>query len=414
MATKFQLRIGWLFDGKGGPGQKDVVLTIDKGRFAAIRPSAQSLMEESEYLDLSAFMVLPPLMDSHVHLCMSGTVDAKVRNDQLSADYEALQPFIARHLHHFFSHGVLVIRDGGDRGNFVHRFLSEQPLHSEMVVATAGRAFHRQGRYGRLIGRSVGADESLADSFHSDPGMPDTKWLKVVNSGLNSLRTFGKVTDPQFSVEELRALVAAADRHNKKVMVHANGDEPVRRAITAGCHSIEHGFFMGKDNLKRMADSGTYWVPTLFTMKAYRDNLAFVAGPADARVIDMTLAHQLEQLARARELGVRVALGSDSGSLGVLHGESLVEEMKLYLKAGYTIGEVIQCVSAHGAALLDLKDYGVIEPGAKATFLIARGVPGQLPRKLSYLEGIWVNGAPSQFYRKNPSKHVSQPKATGR
>jgi imidazolonepropionase-like amidohydrolase len=109
----------------------------------------------------------------------------------------------------------------------------------------------------------------------------------------------------------------------------------------------------------------------------------------------------------ARELGVNVALGTDAGSLGVLHGESVVEEMKLFKKAGYTLAEIVQCATSNGARLLGIEDFGLLAPGSTATFLVARGAPAQLPRKLLYLEAIYIGGAPSDLYRKNPVKHVT-------
>ncbi|EKD36773.1 MAG: hypothetical protein ACD_75C01377G0001, partial [uncultured bacterium] len=107
-----------------------------------------------------------------------------------------------------------------------------------------------------------------------------------------------------------------------------------------------------------------------------------------------------------RELGVDVALGTDAGSLGVLHGESVVEEMKLFMKAGYSLPEAIRCATLNGARLLGLDNFGLIAKGRAATFLVARGGPAQLPRKLTYLEGIYLGGLPSKLYRKNPVKNA--------
>jgi len=106
----------------------------------------------------------------------------------------------------------------------------------------------------------------------------------------------------------------------------------------------------------------------------------------------------------ARQLGVNVAMGTDAGSLGVLHGESMVEEMKLFQKAGYSLAETVRCATSNGARLLDLDDFGLLVKGKAATFLVARGAPSLLPRKLSYLEDIYINGQPSTLYRKNPVK----------
>jgi imidazolonepropionase-like amidohydrolase len=114
------------------------------------------------------------------------------------------------------------------------------------------------------------------------------------------------------------------------------------------------------------------------------------------------LAEQLTQLRFARKLGVKTAVGTGAGSIGILHGESMVEEMKLFIKAGYSREETIRCASKNGAGFFGMKKLGTLTVGRRATFLITRGTVKQLPRKLSYLEGIYVDGVPSITYRKNP------------
>lgn len=406
-ATTFIL-VGWLIDGSGGPIQQKVLLKIVDGRISAIEKynKPDSIPKSFPLKDLSHCTIMPPLVDSHVHLFMSGTIDKRTREWQLVAGYDALRPIIGQHLHYLFSHGVLAARDGGDRGGFALRYRSEKEMHKEIVLKVAGRAWHKKGRYGSLIGRCPGDGEGLAEIYGKDNDAIDQ--VKLVNSGLNSLKVFGKETPPQFTVEEMAEVVAAAEQQGRKVMVHANGREPVRIAVESGCHSIEHGFFMGRENLELMAEKGTFWVPTLFTMKAYGANINSAQAGADRQVIEKTLNRQIEQLAIARELGVNVALGTDSGSLGVLHGESMVEEIKLFKKAGYSFAETVQCATSNGARLLGIDDFGSIAVGKAATFLVTRGAPAQLPRKLSYLEAIYLNGVPSELYRKNPVKHIEQ------
>lgn len=396
---------GYLIDGSGGPIQQRVLLKIENGIITALEQNVSAdIVGTTAFTDLSHCTILPPLVDSHMHLFMSGTTSQSAREMQLTADYQDLQGAMRQHLHFLFSHGVLAARDGGDRGSFAVRYRESGDMHSEVILKVAGRAWRQQDRYGRLIGRYPGKNKTLVESYRSDSENVDH--VKIVNSGLNSLKIYGKETTPQFSCAELSSLVQAAELQGHTVMVHANGQEPVRMAVEAGCHSIEHGFFMGRKNLALMADKKTFWVPTLFTMKAYAANLDPTDSRVDLSVVEKNLEHQVNQLALARELGVKVALGTDAGSLGVLHGESMVEEMKLYKKAGFTLTEIVQCATSRGAELLGIDEFGLIQPGKNATFLVVRGTPAQLPRKLSYLESIYRNGSPSELYRKNPSKYL--------
>lgn len=399
------IRAGWVIDGTGGPILNDVLLKIVNGQFESIAPFAPSTeVDPALVTDLSHCTILPPLVDSHLHLFMSATTDSKVRDRQLVADCEELSVAIERHLHDLFSHGILGVRDGGDRLGCAALFRDNLGMHPQVSLKVAGRAYHREGRYGGLIGRPVPEGKSLVECYLESGREGDV--VKVVNSGLNSLNVFAKETEPQFTEQELRDLVEAAEKKGQKVMVHANGKEPVRRAVAAGCHSIEHGFFMGDENLHLMACEGTYWVPTVFTMKAFGLNIGSTRTKADVTVMQKTWEHQMNQLRLAKELGVKVALGTDAGSLGVLHGESMVEEMKLYKKAGYSFSETVHCATVAGAELLGIDGFKGIVKGAKATFLVSRGAPAQLPRKILYLESIYVDGVVSELYRKNPVKHL--------
>lgn len=407
MPETHYIRAGWLIDGSGGAIRKDMLLTVVAGNIAAIEPFYPVDAPDARLItDLSFASILPPLFDCHLHLTMSGSMDSRVREHQLVAGCDELFPVIARHLDLLFSHGVLAVRDGGDRDGCVRSYLRNRVSGAlPEQVQTPGPAWHRAGRYGKLIGRSPAENESLAEAYNRENPVCD--YVKLVNSGLNSLREFGRETSPQFAAEEIRQLVAAAGRQGRKVMVHANGRRPVQEAVEAGCHSIEHGFFMGRDNLARMAERQCVWVPTACTMKAYAEILEHDGDHAGAGVARQNLSRQLEQLGMARELGVTVALGTDAGSSGVLHGESVFEEMKLLARAGYSLAEIVRCATSAAARLMGLEaSKGLIARGRSADFIVARGTPAQLPRKLSYLEGIYIGGRPCELYRKNPQKHV--------
>lgn len=401
MTEQKQIFVGWLVDGTGAAVQKKVLMTVENGVIRSLTANYTGALRSS-CTDLGFATIVPPFIDCHVHLAMSGAVSDDVRSSQLQAECADLESVITRHLGYLFSHGVLAVRDGGDRGACVREF--RRTYRGPVAIFTPGPGWYRGGRYGSLIGRALAGNEELAQSFAGDEG--DFDHVKIVNSGLNSLTDYGKTTQPQFDRTEIQKLVEHSGRAGRKVMVHANGDEPVREAIEGGCHSIEHGFFMGRDNLKRMVDRGVVWVPTAVTMKMYAEVLKLQGDKDGAEVAHRNLMHQLEQISMAVELGVEVGLGSDSGSSGVLHGESLVDEMKLLIKGGFSLAGSVRSATSVGARLLGIEDWGTIEVGKRADFLVARGGPGQLPRKFSYLEDIYTSGVPDNRYRKNPFRHT--------
>ena len=401
MLIKSCIHAGWLIDGSGGPVQEDVLIHIQQHIIQSIEPAPKATCQQpSSFLDLSEYTLLPSLVDCHVHLFMSGTHDIAARKRQLEAGYDELKAVISNHIAWHLSSGVGAVRDGGDSKGLVQQYQREcpglndgrkKPLISavdstrqmSIHVKVAGKAWHQCGRYGKLIGRSPIPGETLAEAICREaslPGYTRPDHIKVVNSGVNSLLCFGKETQPQFSLEELTQAFGEAGRRQLNVMVHANGKLPVQIAIEAGCHSIEHGFFMGAENLARMRDRQTVWVPTAFTMRAYVAHLAPSSREADTAQRNLT--HQMDQLRMARELGVPVALGTDAGSLGVHHGTAVREELRILLEAGYTIPEAVQCATKTGAGLLGITDMGILIPGMPASWIAVKGSPSGIPDNL--------------------------------
>ncbi len=295
-STAMAYRVGWLIDGTGKPAVENRIVTIDGSRFQAILAPSDPQPAGMTIVDLSHCTVLPALIDSHVHLVMSGSTEPSIRQAQLKGVYKDRLEAIGEHLRQHLACGVLAVRDGGDHNGDTLRYKRDTAGHPPTVVtiASAGRARNAPGRYGNLIGIPVEAGMTLAQSaFGSEP---QRDHLKLVNSGLNSLTQFGVETQPQFNANELATAVAAARRHGQPTMVHANGYLPVKLAVDAGCASIEHGFFMGRENLGRMADHGVVWVPTAVTMKAYGDYLKGQGHRRDASFAEVSLKNLEHQL----------------------------------------------------------------------------------------------------------------------
>lgn len=389
-----RIRAGWLIDGSGGPVLKDVLLEFKDERIFAIHPSIPSQTETGDIIDHRDCTLIPGLIDSHVHLFMSGTEDIEVRKHQLEAEFGEARGVISIHLKQYLSFGVVGVRDGGDHFAHALRFKLEKARENPLpiILHAAGRAWHKAGRYGRLIGRPTAGNETLAEGIVQNSHGIDH--VKIVNSGINSLIRFGKETQPQFGLGELKDAVKAAKQIGLPVMVHSNGRIPTQIAVVAGCQSIEHGFFMGKENMERMRDENLVWIPTACTMKVFADQMregSLISG-ISRDVSQKTLDHQMEQIQYARWIGLPIAVGTDSGSMGVHHGRSIIDELSLLIDAGFAIEEAICCAARTGARLLGIDDLGWIAPGKSATFAVVRGNPSQLPQSLKRICALYIRG----------------------
>ena len=307
----------------GSPAKDDVLMGVDNGLI--------SLLEKANLAELKGLgvtveayptcTILPGLIDCHVHLSMSGKVDRRLRFRQLLNEFAQNSPLICQRIEKSLTLGIMALRDGGDIGGHTLTYIRQNDP-SGVSVKCAGKGWRAPGRYGKIIGRIPESGSTLAESIRANRDVIDH--VKIINSGLNSLNEVGRETRPQFSRDELDAAFKDARNLGLKAMVHANGKLPVQFAVEAGCDSIEHGFFMGEDNMKRMADRQVFWVPTAFTMKAMRAR--FPTGSAQAVAASKMLEAQLEQMGRARQLGVMLAAGTDAGAFGVRHGIALAEE----------------------------------------------------------------------------------------
>ena len=384
-ATKIEttrgILAGWLADGSGRALSREQFIEIRDGKILGIRPADGTDCRAPGVIDWSDGMVIPGLIDAHVHLFMSGTSDPEIRQQQLAASYEDLKGVIARHVRQHLAAGIVAVRDGGDYGGYALRYRDSgrRAAAQGLIIRAAGKAWRMPGRYGRLIGRPVPVGQGLAAAIQSDNAAIDH--VKVVQSGLNSLKSFGRQTSSQFSAAALGRGVQAAKERGLPVMVHANGERPVGEALAAGCRSVEHGFFMGGANLERLGGQATTWVPTAVTMQGYAENSE--AGSVENDISRRNLDHQHVQLRQARALGVVVAAGTDAGTIGVHHGHSLRGEIALLMSAGFSTAEALRCATANGADLLALPDLGELAPGRQATLVALQGGPAQFPHNLA-------------------------------
>lgn len=362
-------------------------MRLSDGRITAIDPWRPGLPIT---MDLSHATVLPPLMDAHVHLAFSGTTDMAVRTAQLGQTAAQARDAVLGHLVRHWRCGVVAVRDGGDPGGDVlHCKKNILPLvNAPVQVAATCWAWHAPGRYGKMIGRAPAEGISPVQAVQNH--LAGIDHLKVIQSGLNSIDRFGHQGSPQFSQADLAGMAAAAHAAGLPVMVHANGEIAVRMAIDAHCDSIEHGYFMGRDNLAYMADRAVFWVPTVIPMAALAEAPKLTAAQRDAA--RRTVDHQLMQIREAQAAGVVMAVGTDAGSQGVDHGTAVGQEIKLLMAAGLPLEAAVRCATANTARLMGFADHGELVPGRRADFIVIPERAEKLLAGMSEIVTVCMDG----------------------
>jgi imidazolonepropionase-like amidohydrolase len=395
-ATRF-IVAGSFIDGSGGEVRRDVFLQVTDTIITAIGSAADLPRHAGEAIDdFSHCIIVPPLVDCSVALSRSPSVDSRVRVAAEEAGLAEKTAMLERHIRYCHAYGVLGVADSDDPSGLVARYRERTTQGSSIDIRTSGPLCRSS--------QDCAADNPVSTDF-----------LKIAYSPNIEDQ---EAPSPRLTQEELECLLH--HRGGRKAVVVANGVQQVAEALAAGCDAIEQGYGMGEENLRKMAEQKVLWIPSVLRAKngldsasgggevACRFSIRYVAPgkpiPGAEAFWQKMLAEQLTQLRLARKLGVKTAVGTGAGSVGILHGESMAEEMKLFLKGGYSLEQTIRCGSENGAGFFGMEKLGRLTVGRKATFLIARGTMQQLPRKLSYLEGIYVDGAPSTAYQKNPVK----------
>ena len=384
---------GSLIDGSGSDVRKNVFLAVKDGIISGIGPAANLPSTNGAVIDYcSQCIIVPPLVDASVFLSRTPSVDPGVRLAVEEAGIAAKATLAAQHVRYCFSHGVLGVAASDDSIGLAEYLQKVIDPGIPVVIRTSGQPCRRL---------------EDCEAFPS----PGTDFLKII---YGEILGDGEAFDTGLSREELCTLLQ--HKGKAKAVVVANGQQQVKQALAAGCDAIEQGYGMGEENLRLMAQTNVLWIPCVLMAKSSLDgagsggevscrfSMRYAApgerDPGAEAFWKGMLTEQLAQLRLARTLGVKTAVGTGAGAVGILHGESMVEEMKLFIKAGWSVEETIRSATENGAAFFGMENLGALAVGRQATFLVARGTVQQLPRKLGFLEEIYVDGSLSPAYRK--------------
>jgi len=375
------IQVGRLLDVERQEVLEDVVVVIEGGRF---REVGGAVPAGAQVLDLSAFTVTPGFTDGHTHVLLQGDATAADYDEQLlkeSRPYRALRATVPLRI--ALSHGFTTLRDIGNEGaGFtdvdLKRAVDEGVIPGpRLFVAT--KALAPTGAY-PLAGYAWELD--VPKGVEMCDGPDDCRravrdqiaygadWIKVyadrsyypTETGIRSL--------PNFTLEEMSAIVDQAHRTRRRVAAHSMTPDGHAVALAAGVDSIEHGFVLDDDAVRRMVEQGVWWCPTL-TVGDY------VAGPRSATnpIWNALRDASRESFRRALAAGVKIVVGTDAGGFGWTEINQ-AEEMRRYVELGMTPWQALRAATVEPAAMLGKTgELGTLAPGAHADLVAMKDDP---------------------------------------
>jgi len=341
---------------------------------------------DTKIIDLKAKTVMPGWIDMHVHLESETSPTAYLERFTLNdADVAYNAEVLAKTT---LMAGFTTVRDLGGTGvnvslrNAINKGLVVGPrifTAEKSIATTGGHADPTSGFKKELMG-NPGPKEGVVNSIDEAKQAVRQRykngadWIKITATG-GVLSVAKSGSNPQFTEEEITAIVSTAKDYGMKVAAHAHGDEGMQRAVKCGVKTIEHGTEMSEATMELMIKNNAYLVPTITAGKAVAEN-ALKPDYYPAIVVPKALAigpRIQSTFAKAYKKGVPIAFGTDAGVFE--HGQN-AKEFIYMTEAGMPFMKVLQAATVTNAMLLDMdKKLGVIEPGYLADIIATEEDP---------------------------------------
>ncbi len=381
------IHAGWLFDADRARMLVRQSVVIDAGKVVRTSAGFATPGADDSLIDLSDSTVMPGWIDMHVHIASELSPSTYTDRFRLEPADAALKGSL--YARRTLAAGFTTVRDLGTADQIAQslRDAIKQGTIDGPRIFTAGKSLATTGGHAdptngvnsQLRG-DPGPTEGVVNSVEDAHKAVRARYKEGAN--LIKLTATGGVlsqakngANPQFTLAEIEAIVAAAKDYGFKVAAHAHGSEGMKRAVLAGVDSIEHGTLMTDELMKLMKQKGTWYVPTIIAGRFVADKAKepgyfseLVRPKAEA------IGPQLQEtFAKAYKAGVKIAFGTDSGVSA--HGDNW-REFGYMIESGMPVLKALQSATKNAAQLLGEWDtLGSLDAGKHADIV---AVPGNL------------------------------------
>lgn len=386
IAQETYLQCGKMLDVKSGKLLSEKTIVVSGNKIKSILDGYVSGATEDTTVDLKSKTVLPGFIDMHVHIESESSPSRYLERFTKNEADIALQSTV--YAERTLMAGFTTVRDLGGSGvnialrNAINKGTVVGPrifTAGKSIASTGGHADPTNGVRDDLMG-DPGPKEGVVNSPEDGRKAVRQRYkdgadvIKITaTGGVLSVAKNGQ--NPQFTYEEIKAIVETADDYGMLTAAHAHGDEGMQRAVKAGIKTIEHGTMMSDETMDLMIEKNAYMVPTISAgQEAAR--LAKIPGYLPPVVAKKAL--EIGPLlnatfARAYKKGVPIAFGTDSGVSP--HGDN-GKEFGYMHAAGMPIIETLRSATLTNAQLLGMEnELGQIKEGYIADIVAVENNP---------------------------------------
>ena len=377
---------GSLIDGISKDVRKNMTIIVENNKIQAIENGFSQPGTSDKLVDLKTRTVTPGWMDMHVHIEHETSPTRYMETFTLNPADFAFQS--VKFAEATLLTGFTTVRDLGGSGvnislrNAINKGIIKGPriyTAGKSIATTGGHADPTNGYRKDLMG-DPGPLEGVANGPDACRQAVRQRYkdgadlIKITATG-GVLSVAKSSSNPQFTEEEIKAIVETAKDYGFKVAVHAHGAEGMKRAIRAGVHSIEHGTLMDDEAITLFKKHGTWYVPTITAGQAVGDS-AKKPGYYPPLVVPKALEIGPKikaSFGKAYKAGVKIAFGTDAGVYK--HGLNYLEFVYM-IDAGMPAMEAIKSATIDAAELLGERErLGSIEAGKLADIIAMDGDP---------------------------------------
>jgi imidazolonepropionase-like amidohydrolase len=389
-AQTVAIRAGNLIDPATGTVAKGQIILVKDKKIVDVGP-AVAIPKDAEVVDLSSEWVMPGIMDAHTHITQSVKYFRDLDANYLREDtaFRAMRGLWTGQL--LLNAGITTVRDVGNDANFAAVALRRAIDRGWFVgptVLTAGKIIAPFGGQSGGIPAEIGPFWQF--EYYDADNIDEIR--KAIHEnifyGADLIKLVADNSAYHYSVEEIRAAVEEAHHAGRAVAVHVMGGEAASNVIEGGVDSIEHGFFLSDDQLRRMKEKGIFLSGTEFPMAHFVAGEIRGAEPMGKAIID--------RLARAYKIGVKMAFGTDivTDAPNETRADMTWDYLANWTKAGVPPAEILKCMTTNNADLFRIaKERGAIAKGLFADIIAMPDSPLDNIESLRKINFVMKNGA---------------------